>query len=72
MNIIGKSVRDLKQYKGKRVFVAAYTTPTHCLFASEQGGELIVEIKHAYPRTYDGYDDIIHHICDDTFAEDSA
>lgn len=72
MTVIGKSVRDLKEYKGKQVFLAEYTTPKHCLFASEAGGELYVEIAHTHPRTYDGYDDIIQHICDDSFVEDSA
>ncbi len=62
MNIIGQSIRDLKEYKGKKVFLAAYTTPEHCLFASEQYDELIVKVK----------DDIIQYICDDTFKEETV
>ena len=69
MNIIGKSVRDVKEYKGKKVFLAEYTTPEHCLFASNEYDELVVKIEHSYPRTYDGYDDIIEYICDDSFKE---
>ena len=62
MNIIGKSVWDIKEYKGNKVFVATYTTPEHCLLASDSGGELIVKIKN----------DIIEYICDDSFKEETA
>jgi|DEB0MinimDraft_6_1074348.scaffolds.fasta_scaffold03244_8 hypothetical protein len=70
MNIIGKSVWDIKEYKGNKVFVAEYTTPEHCLLVSEQGDELVVKIRKDY-KGNGVFDDIIESICDDSFVKEA-